>query len=284
LIAVPPSLESLRSARGIAEAQLLEQDRAMRAGFSVFRRTGIKEAVVSAEPTALPNSSYWVLDDEHSGGSNSIYEDPFDIWSYPRQIIFQLPNGLQGYAVEGGDGRRASEIAACDNGYCVESQTNAAPARVNSAACQGCHAGGLLPVADDVRGFVLANSELFDHGTLERTLAQYVPREAFAQQVRTESATYVAALERSGVSPSAPEPISRVYFGFEHDPLGAAQVAGELGVTPERLLAALPLIDPSLTPLGEPGSYIDRATSSWTWMETQCELLADARNRPLGCP
>jgi hypothetical protein len=139
-------------------------------------------------------------------------------------------------------------------------------------------------VQDDIRRFMLENTEYFDQDTLEHTLAQYVPPETFQQQLRIESSYHLAALERAGVSPTAPEPISRVYFGFEYDPLGAAQVAAELGVTPDRLIAAVPVIDPALASLGEPGGSIDRELMSRTWLDTQCQLLATARNRPVGCP
>lgn len=106
----------------------------------------------------------------------------------------------------------------------------------------------------------------------------------FSQLIAEGSQIHLDALQSAGVTDGGPEPISFVYYQFERAGLGLRRAAGELGATPERLLAVIGSSGGSLGPLLAPGGVIQRSALDEAYLATRCTLEAEARNRPIACP
>src|SRR5690606_37235278 len=65
------------------------------------------------------------------------------------EMIFSLPNGLQGYYLGDGAEKRLSEGPV--NVVEDSKSTSGTPAVVNAISCMACHHSGIIPFTDDVR-------------------------------------------------------------------------------------------------------------------------------------
>lgn len=98
--------------------------------------------------------SYWKsYDFESSLGDQNIIEKPLDFKFDGHEIIFNLPNGLQGYFLTGSNGKRIDEaptqIVTSDK-FGVET-SNGNNVIVNGISCMGCHHSGVNSFVDDTR-------------------------------------------------------------------------------------------------------------------------------------
>lgn len=96
-----------------------------------------------------------------------------------------------------------------------------------------------------------------------------------------DNARYLAALDQAGVPRDAPDPVSRVYLQYTTDPIGLAQPAAELRVTPAALRARVGDL-PELAVLAHPSATIPRSTLVEGSARALCALAT--RNRPAICP
>jgi hypothetical protein len=223
----------------------------------------------------LPGSEWWVIADEEQSDGSSPFNDPIDFYDGPPQFIFRLRNGVQAYAAQEYAGARLGEAPP----HCSPSEScDAMPL----AACHGCHGAGLLPVKDQIFDSVQQNERAFDPQTVEDVQALYAPGELDAL-LESDSALHRVALARARVPADGPNPLSRVFFQFEREPLTARRAAAELGVRLEVLLENLPQLDARLAPLGVENGSVDRATFTDTLRASSCLLRDGSRNRPLGC-
>src|SRR5262249_42566291 len=87
------------------------------------------------------------------------------------ELIFNLPNGLQGYLLVNGDGQRIDK-APVD----LLSDPRRPDRQVETGlSCMTCHVRGLLPKDDQVRAHVLKNPDAFAAADRTAILALYVP-------------------------------------------------------------------------------------------------------------
>jgi hypothetical protein len=271
LIEVGRSVDETQVQLGLDVVASLENGTARLSGFGSSRR----ETRVFRFTQGLPGSEWWVIADEDRSNGSSPFEDPIDFYDGAPQFIFRLRNGVQAYAAQEYAGVRLGEAPP----HCSPSESCDA---VPLAACHGCHAAGLLPVKDQVFDVVLQNEGSFDRQTLEDVRALYAPGELDAL-LESDSDLQRAALARALVPANDPDPLSRVFFQFEREPLTARRVAAELGVPLAVLLEGLPQLDARLAPLGAEDGSVDRDTFTDTFRASACLLRDGSRNRPLGC-
>jgi hypothetical protein len=279
LIGAEPNIFDTQLKLGIDVLESLLNGVMRRAGFAREADGEQGELVVSRSPQALPGRAFWSLEEQPTGDSESIYSDPFTFDRLSGQTIFNLPNGLQAYSAETLEGARLAASPRGCVGECVTPAADTIP-----AGCQGCHAGGVIPVRDQTRESVERFSGQFDAETLELVRTVYpLPAELDALMA-ADSAVHLAALERAGVPANGPDPLARVYFSFELEPLGAERAAAELGVTLAALRESLPLLPPGFAALGGAGGVIPRAVMTDGQGLARCVLHASSRNRPANCP
>lgn len=267
LLGLPASMHDTELLLGIDVDQQILDGLVPHAGFTSQRTDAI---VRRFEQSARPGRYYWLLDTENDIGSESIYEDPFGFRS-PISALFHLPNGSLASQIE--DSYRTNDTLASTH----------SPAR-EVASCHACHQAGILPATDMVRDIVEANQSYYDTGTLMSVRQLYLPPSEFDALIDADNQLHTAALERGGVSPSAADPLSYVYYQFELDSLSLPRVAAELGVTPEVLLAQLPQLAARLRAVEAPGGSISRRFLDESYAQSLCILHTESRNRPVSCP
>jgi hypothetical protein len=229
-------------------------------------------------PGGSAGRSVWRADVQDEVRNGSIYDDPLgQINADWAKTMLELPNGLYAFAVSAADLRLSQSPRECS--------TCSSLLSINAIACMGCHATGPLPVEDIMRELmeVYGPSVGFDAAQSAELAAVYPPVAEFAELVRADSVEYVSALERAGVLSGLPDPVSRVYLGFD-EPLGLERAAAELGVPAATLANGLGALPAALAPLGAPLGTVERTAFGAAFVEALCALGQGGRNHPAACP
>jgi hypothetical protein len=284
LIGVGRSGDDMRAALGVELIRGVSDPLVNQAGFSVSRPRQRETRVLRSEQRHWPGRAYWILEDEFSSDSETVYEDPLGLEGQDHFVIFGLPNGLQAYEMESGDGVRSNTLAAnCQSFDC--SPTAASEPRT-IASCHACHEAGLVPVIDDVRAVVEMNAREigFDAQELEELRRTYLLPEEFSQIIQRDSQLHLDAVAQAGVAATGPEPISFVHFQFELDRLPLRSTAAELGVTQQALSPQLAGLAPALAALSTPDGSVERSVWTDSYASSLCVVHAGSRNHPVACP
>ncbi len=140
------------------------------------------------------------------------------------EAIFHLPNGLHGYLLLDGNGRRVDKAS-------VEIVSD--PQRPDRAveaglSCMSCHARGYIHKADQVRAHVAKNAGSFSKEAIETVRALYPPENRFKALIDQDNERYLRALAQTGVRADDPEPVTAVTLRYEAivDLVTAASEAG----------------------------------------------------------
>lgn len=171
------------------------------------------------------------------------------------EIVFSLPNGLQGYMLVNKAGDRIdkgpAELVSDDK------RVSGSPEVVNGVSCIACHRHGIYPfpkdeiasqsaVAGEVRDFVnaLHDSTTVEHfKTLDRNRFLAALDKAIGPWLRVDGGD-----ERKVTS--FPEPITLLASHYVNSELGIAEVAAELGIDDQKRLMSTIQFDTQLRDLG----------------------------------
>jgi hypothetical protein len=274
LVNIRSNLDATQLDRGIDLVAAFQEGSVRRAGFD---GSPSDERMVTRAP--LPAASpgdYWLVEVQTEVRGGSIYSEPLDFgfsnWS---KSIVRLPNGLMAFSVNGAEAQRLETMPSGCVGTCADPLIEA------SIACQGCHAGGLLPLRDGVRDYVVDNRRDFDAESFAAVQVIFPSAEELSALIEQDNARYLAALDQAGVPRAAPDPISRVSLQFTTDPIGLERAAAELGVTAPALRERLGEL-PELASLADPSASIPRSELAAASARALCAL--GTRNRPVNCP
>ena len=193
-------------------------------------------AIVTEFPfgPAHPQNAFADLAFEHDGG----------------EIIFGLPNGLQGYLLVDGAGRRIDAGPIDVVGDSLKTSGN--EQIVAGVSCIACHRRGMIESPDDeIRPFSGVSGEARD---MLRKL--YPEQKDFAALLAADGRAFVTALEQilgpapgGGSVADGPEPVGETARAYLLEPVRLESAAADLSVTPQRLRAAIES-DPTLHVLG----------------------------------
>jgi serine/threonine-protein kinase len=236
-----------------------------RAGFNGSGVSGHNRLV---ERHPATHGAYWKSYDFKSGtGRGNLFVFPLgpEFQDHPRpqnafrhdggEIIFNLPNGLQGYLlVDGKDNRIAAgpiEVVS-DRG-----KTSGTPLVVNGLSCMACHQHGMIAFRDQVRdGNILGGGA--------RDLVQELYREVAEMErlVQKDRQRFLRALEeavapflREGANAKKsvedfPEPISAIARWYLLQEMTLDEAARELGVQDPQVVRGTIQANPRLQELG----------------------------------
>jgi mono/diheme cytochrome c family protein len=217
----------------------LKDETAMRAGFN---DSGVSKNNRLIERHDSTYGAYWrSYDFSENTGRQNLFEHPLgpaagetSFAHAGGEMIFDLPNGLHGYLLADGTGRRV------DKGPVeIVSDPKRPDQRVETGvSCMTCHARGLIPKADQVRAHVEKNQASFTRADLETIKALYPPRARMQALLDEDNQRYLKALARLGVAPEDPEPVSTVTQRYEAT-LDLRAAAAELGLTADDLAGRL---------------------------------------------
>ncbi|MBI1916106.1 MAG: WD40 repeat domain-containing protein [Planctomycetes bacterium] len=168
------------------------------------------------------------------------------------EVIFSLPNGLHGYLLVDGDGRRVERAPVN-----IVSDPQRPDRQVEvGISCMSCHARGLLPKDDQVRAHVEKNRAAFGREDVEAVRALYAPAEKTRRLMDHDTKRYLKALEEAGVGKDEPAPVLTTTLPYESavDLLAAAAEAGIPADAFARQVARSAVLKRTLGPLQARGT------------------------------
>lgn len=262
VLRLPETEGELERQLGVEVAENIRRGRVARAGFN---SSGVSRNNRLIERHQAGDVIYWrSYDFAGNTGRQNLFAHPLGAGEGAAtfrhdggEIIFTLPNGLQGYLLATSSGRRL------DKGPTSIVSDPRRPDRAveNGLSCMGCHARGLIDKADQVREHVERNASAFARGDIERVRSLYPTRERFAALLRRDAERFQAAVRRTGAPLTATEPIAALALRFEAE-MGLPLVAAEAGCTPRTLLRVLeraPRLALLLGPLKVEGGTVQRS-------------------------
>ena len=174
--------------------------------------------------------AYWKsYDFAGSVGTQNIFTHPLSFTHDGGEVIFNLPNGLQGYYITNASGFRLDEAPI----NIVSNPAASDPTVRNGLSCFGCHIEGMNTFEDQVRPVIESNTApAYDQA---QALRLYVEKSAMDALVGEDMDRYRVALEATGGAVDDIEPISRFHEAFQ-GPIDAAYAAAVVGLETEAFL------------------------------------------------
>ncbi len=155
------------------------------------------------------------------------------------EMIFSLPNGLQGYMLTDAAGQQIPEGP---TDVVVDKEAvkrGRDPEVVNGVSCMNCHWSGMLNKTDQVREHVLSQPSAYSKTVVEFVTAVYAPKADTNAKLQEDRERFEAAVKRCGLTGLAKsEPVATLAFQFD-EPLDLDLAAAEAGVAVDKFVAAL---------------------------------------------
>jgi hypothetical protein len=264
LLQLPRNERELEKLLHINVEANIRSEQVARAGFN---DSGVSRNNRLIERHKTPDGAYWKsYDFAKNTGEQNLFERPLgpgsDDHSFRHvggEIIFNLPNGLQGYMLVNGNGERI------DKGPTDIVSDPKRPDRAveNGLSCMSCHSRGLNPKTDQIRAHVLTNAGAFANNAERETILElYPPTDVFADLLREDTKRFQKAAAATGAKVGVTEPIMALAAQFEA-PLDLRRAAAEVGLTPADFLANLeqsPEIGRAIGALTLPDGTVQRQT------------------------
>lgn len=214
---IPLSFQSLADELGVSYAVDLFNLDATLLGHNDSPITNQKNRLLSRHDSI--DGYFWVTYDTKALGGipqRNLYEFPllketgskreFDFAA--GEVIFSLPNGLQGYALFDDKGRR-QDVAPLDIVRDVVSPVAPAPEIKNAISCHRCHSQGIIPARDEIRAHVLDNASEFDTADVERVKALYKSQTSLNALFNIDNKRFKEAAQKLGLNIAQADPINR---------------------------------------------------------------------------
>lgn len=305
ILGIPFTRKELEQQFGIdVEFNIIDEiktdpDRVARAA---FHESGVSENHRVIERHDFPDNSnrvYWIsYDFATNAGDANVFVRPFGNGEVAQEldpnaedeffdgfreagseIIFSLPNGMQGYMVVQADGHRLDE-APID----IVQDKNAQDGIVrNGISCMGCHSAGMINKEDDLRweidqGFGEAD---FNQDELDAIRALYPSRSDMNKLLKLDGDRFNFAVQNSGVPAGGDkEPIITVFNAFDED-VEIRRAAAELWTTETTLRQKLGELSPDLDDLGKEATGVRRDVFTEAYADAICKLKV---GRTRACP
>ena len=201
--------------------------RVRRAGFN---NSGVSNNNRVVERHTSRYGAYWKsYDFAGSVGTQNIFTHPLSFTHDGGEVIFNLPNGLQGYYLANASGLRLDEAPI----NIVSNPAASDPTVRNGLSCMGCHTEGMKTFEDEVRPVIESNANPTYNKA--QALRLYVEQSEMDALLGEDMERYKEALEKTGGVFDGIEPISRFHEAFE-GPLDAAHAAAVVGLETEVFL------------------------------------------------
>ena len=199
-------------------------------------RAGFKDSGVSNHNRVVERhtsryGAYWKsYDFAGSVGRQNILTHPLNFTHDGGEVIFNLPNGLQGYYLVNSSGLRLDDAPI----NIVSNPAASDPTVRNGISCIGCHTEGMKTFEDEVRSVI--ESATNPPYNKAQALRLYVQKSVMDARVSEDTETYRVALEATGGDFGGVEPVSRFHEAFQ-GPIDAAYAAAVVGLQTEVFLA-----------------------------------------------
>ncbi len=201
---------------------------------AAFNGSGVSQHNRMIERHESPYGAYWKSYDFASDvDRQNLFRYPLGPGAGPHdfkqdggEIIFALPNGLQGYMLVNGRGKRINEGPT----KIVSDPRQPDKSVVNGVSCMSCHVRGLIEKDDQVRETVLKNAASFSEREVATVKAIYPPREKFASLIQDDKVRFKNAVEQTGARITTTDPVVAVATRFDQE-LDLKMAAAEAGLS-----------------------------------------------------
>ena len=195
-----------------------------------FNNSGVSNNNRMVERHASRYGAYWKsYDFAGSVGTQSIFTHPLSFTHDGGEVIFNLPNGLQGYYLVNASGFRLDDAPI----NIVSNPAASDPTVRNGLSCFGCHTEGMKTFEDKVRSVILSNAApAYDKA---QALRLYAEKSVMDGLLKEDMDRYKVALQATGGRISDIEPIQRFHEVFQ-GPVDATYAAAVVGLETEAFL------------------------------------------------
>jgi formylglycine-generating enzyme required for sulfatase activity len=239
LLQLPRTERDLEKLLRVDVSDDLRLERVARAGFN---GSGVAHNNRVIERHDAPSGAYWrTYDFAGNLGRKHIFAHPLgpgpgkDTFQPDGgEILFNLPNGLQGYLLVDAAGQRLDQAPP----NLVTNRKNPKEPVVNGISCMTCHTRGVIDKADQVREQAENNAGAFTRAERESILALYPPHARFAALLQEDADRFAAAVKKTGAPLTGTDPVVELASRYDWE-LDLSLAAAEAGVRPERFLEAL---------------------------------------------
>ena len=171
--------------------------------------------------------AYWKsYDFAGSVGTQNIFTHPLSFTHDGGEVVFNLPNGLQGYYITNASGFRLDDAPI----NIVSNPAASDPTVRNGLSCFGCHTEGVKMFEDEVRPVIESNATpAYDKA---QALRLYVAQSDMDVLLQEDTERYRVALTKTGGAFDGIEPISRFHEVFQ-GPVDASYAAAVVGLETE---------------------------------------------------
>ncbi|MEZ6128054.1 MAG: c-type cytochrome domain-containing protein [Planctomycetaceae bacterium] len=188
--------------------------------------SGVSRNNRAAERYSAPHGAYWKsIDYATNVGDENIFRDPVNLHGVGGEMIFNLPNGLQGYYLADSKGSRldAGPTEIVTDKFAEDKIVR------NALSCVRCHDRGMKAFKDVVRPAI---EMLPGHlgFSKKQVLALYPEQEQLSALLKKDGDRFLTAMEKVLGHPQTAEPLTPVSRRFLEDPLLLGTVTGELGL------------------------------------------------------
>ena len=195
--------------------------RVWRAGFN---NSGVSNHNRLVERHTSQHGAYWKsYDFAGSVGTRNVFTHPLSFTHDGGEVIFNLPNGLQGYYLVDAFGSRLDEAPI----GIVSNPAASDPTVRNGISCIGCHTEGMKTFEDEVRSVIESNPN--PPYNKAQALRLYVEKSEMDALLVKDMEKYRAALAATGGVFGGVEPVSRFHEAFQ-GPIDAAYAAAVVGL------------------------------------------------------
>ena len=201
-------------------------------------RAGTNNSGVSSNNRVLERhtsryGAYWKsYDFAGSVGTQNIFNHPLSFTHDGGEVIFNLPNGLQGYYISNASGLRLDDAPI----NIVSNPAASDPTVRNGLSCFGCHTKGMNTFEDQVRAVI--ESKTNPTYNKAQALRLYVEKSEMDALVQEDMDRYRGALEATGGMVDDIEPIQRFHEVFQ-GPVDASHAAAVVGLETEVFLETI---------------------------------------------
>jgi mono/diheme cytochrome c family protein len=234
---LPRKLDELERMLGVNSEANIANFKVARAGMIT---SGVSKNNRVVEWHRTQYGSYWKsYDFATSKADENMFKDPVKLNPSGGEMIFTLPNGLQGYFITDAAGNRLDEAPTK-----IVTDANAQDATVrNGLSCMRCHDRGMKPCPDDVRRSI-ENVDRAEDAGLNRDVILRLYREQSVTNKLLEidekrflkTMDDLLQVEQRKEKKNLGEPITFVSKHFLEDRLSMAQATAELGLTESKRL------------------------------------------------
>lgn len=162
------------------------------------------------------------------------------------EIIFNLPNGLQAYALTDSSDNRIDEAPIT----IVQDPQRPSKVVTNGISCISCHAQGMNRNYDDVRNFVIANAANFSALTVTAVTATHANDTLLNSLFDEDDERFQSAMRTLAGNAVYGEPVGPAYYTYASR-MNLTQTARELEISDTQLRAAIELSPELRLILGE---------------------------------